>query len=200
MTLAATQRRPPARCCRPSSSGQVATTIMIAQISAPRNGRRIQKDAAISPPMNSTVSTERVRSLRGSFTTARCSPLHPATRHWTLVQARRPFGGAGGTGPLPDPAGTGDARGPQCRLRPLRARPDVPVPPDRPFRPAPPRGLCVVGGDAGADRADAGLDPAPGRPRGGRAGGTALVRRQAVHGAGVAARGRGGHLFPARRL
>jgi hypothetical protein len=42
--------------------GQVGTTIMVAQTIAPRNGRRIQNDAAINPPMKSTASVVRVRS------------------------------------------------------------------------------------------------------------------------------------------
>ena len=42
--------------------GLMATTIMIPQMIAPRNGRRIQNVAAIRPPITSTVSTMRVSS------------------------------------------------------------------------------------------------------------------------------------------
>ena len=62
ITVTASQRRPPAQRCTLISSGQVATTIMIAQMIAPRNGRRIHSEAAISPPITITVSRMRVSS------------------------------------------------------------------------------------------------------------------------------------------
>ena len=71
MTVTATQRRPPARRCTLIMSGQVATTIMIAQMIAPRNGRRIQSEAAISPPITITVSRMRVSSRPWSSATRR---------------------------------------------------------------------------------------------------------------------------------
>jgi uncharacterized lipoprotein YmbA len=43
-------------------SGQLATTIIVAQMAAGINGRRIQNEAAIMPTMNSTTSVVRVRS------------------------------------------------------------------------------------------------------------------------------------------
>mgnify|MGYP003693908947 CR=1 FL=1 len=46
--------------------GHVDTTIMADQIVAARNGRRIQTEAAMSPPMMRTASTVRVRSRRRS--------------------------------------------------------------------------------------------------------------------------------------
>jgi hypothetical protein len=44
----------------------VVTTIIVDQMVAARNGRRIQTDAAISPPMIRTAKTVRVRSRRRS--------------------------------------------------------------------------------------------------------------------------------------
>jgi len=41
---------------------QVNTTIIVAQTMAGRNGRRIQKDAAMSAPMRSTPRVVRARS------------------------------------------------------------------------------------------------------------------------------------------
>ena len=46
------------------SIGQVATTIITAQMNAARKGRRIQKEATESPPMNITPSVTRARSVR----------------------------------------------------------------------------------------------------------------------------------------
>src|SRR5688500_9048998 len=71
ITVTASQRRPPLRRCAHSIIGQVATTIIVAQMIAPRNGCRIQNEAAISPPMNSTVSTMRVSSRPWSSATGR---------------------------------------------------------------------------------------------------------------------------------
>jgi hypothetical protein len=42
--------------------GQVATTRVVAQMIAGKNGRKIQKQAAINPVTNSTASVVRVRS------------------------------------------------------------------------------------------------------------------------------------------
>src|SRR6266851_6808092 len=42
--------------------GQVATTSVVAQMIAGRNGRNIQKQAAISPPTKRTARVVRVRS------------------------------------------------------------------------------------------------------------------------------------------
>jgi len=57
IAVTAAQRRPPRWRCIQRISGQVATTIMIAQMIAPRNGCRIQRLAAMSPPVNSTPRT-----------------------------------------------------------------------------------------------------------------------------------------------
>ena len=54
------------RACRRSISGQVATTIVVAQMPAPMNGRKTQNAARIKPAMNSTPSVVRARSWRGS--------------------------------------------------------------------------------------------------------------------------------------
>jgi len=43
-------------------SGQVATTIVTAQIAAPKNGRRIQSEVPISPPTKSNARKVRVMS------------------------------------------------------------------------------------------------------------------------------------------
>src|SRR5258705_2517714 len=56
-------RLPPSQRCTETSSGHVATTTIVAQISATRNGRMIQNDAAMSPPIDSTASVVRVTSL-----------------------------------------------------------------------------------------------------------------------------------------
>src|SRR5262249_1872569 len=62
ITATASPRRPHSTDCARTSSGHVATTIMIAQTTAGRNGRKIQKLATIMPPMNSTPSVTRARS------------------------------------------------------------------------------------------------------------------------------------------
>ena len=62
--MTASQRRPHSIACTRSMSGHVATTIMVAQITAGRNGRKIQNEVAMSPTMQSTASIVRVRSRR----------------------------------------------------------------------------------------------------------------------------------------
>ena len=62
MTATAGTRRPPKRCSSDFNSGQVATTTIVAQTVAARNGRNTQNEAAISKRMQSTASTVRVRS------------------------------------------------------------------------------------------------------------------------------------------
>ena len=54
---------PPTRRWTWSISVQVATTIVVAQISAPRNGSIVHRLPTISAPMNSTSRVERVRSF-----------------------------------------------------------------------------------------------------------------------------------------
>ena len=49
------------------NKGQVATTIIVAQISGARKGRMIQNEAKIRPPMNNTAKVVRVSSLRDAF-------------------------------------------------------------------------------------------------------------------------------------
>ena len=65
MITVATQRRPPARRSTRSISGQVATTIVVAQIKAPRNGSSVHRLAPISTQIMSTNSVMRVRSKGG---------------------------------------------------------------------------------------------------------------------------------------
>jgi len=62
ITVTASQRRPHSHPCTRSMSGHVATAIMVAQMSAGRKGRKIQNEAAMSPPMNSTARVVRGRS------------------------------------------------------------------------------------------------------------------------------------------
>ena len=62
ITSTASQRLPQSRACSLRKNGQVAMTIMAAHSSDVRNGRMIQKHAAIRMPMNSTASVMRVRS------------------------------------------------------------------------------------------------------------------------------------------
>ena len=62
ITVTARARLFHSRACTQSISCQVATTIMVAQTTAGRNGRKIQNDAAMSAAMNSTASVVRVRS------------------------------------------------------------------------------------------------------------------------------------------
>ena len=62
MSATARDRRPPVIRCTHNNSGQVATTIVVAQISAPRNGRSVQKLPASRSPMKSTRSMIRVTS------------------------------------------------------------------------------------------------------------------------------------------
>ncbi len=67
MKVTASNRLFQRRCCTRHIRGQVATTIIVAQIKGARKGRMIQKDEKISPPMNKTASVVRVSSERGSF-------------------------------------------------------------------------------------------------------------------------------------
>ena len=69
ITATARPRRPPRRPCTARITGHVATTIMVAQISAGRNGRSTQNVAAINPPIATTASRIRVTS----HDTGRCS-------------------------------------------------------------------------------------------------------------------------------
>jgi hypothetical protein len=59
---AGSRRLPNSRCAR-SSNGQVATTTIVAQISAGRKGCRIHSDAAISTQRKSTASVGRAISM-----------------------------------------------------------------------------------------------------------------------------------------
>jgi hypothetical protein len=51
--------------CTISSIGQVAMTIMLAQINAGRKGLRIQKQASSRPPMRTMIRVFLTRSLCG---------------------------------------------------------------------------------------------------------------------------------------
>ena len=62
ITSTASQRLPQSRFCSLRKNGQVAMTIMVAHNNDERNGRMIQKHAAIKMPMNSTASVVRVNS------------------------------------------------------------------------------------------------------------------------------------------
>src|SRR5690349_2546819 len=81
IAITAIQRRPQRCACTSSMSGQVATTIIEAQIVAAMNGRRIQKQAAIRPTMKRTANVVRARS-------ARTAPAFSvsATRNGQLLQ------------------------------------------------------------------------------------------------------------------
>ena len=62
MTMTASARLFQSRAWILSISGQVATTIMVAQTAAGRNGCRIQNEAAVSPTIRKTAKVVRVRS------------------------------------------------------------------------------------------------------------------------------------------
>src|SRR5512137_2777658 len=65
ITATAGVRRPPHALSTRSIIGHVATTIIVAQMKAARNGARIYSEPPISPPMNSTDSVIRPSSGRG---------------------------------------------------------------------------------------------------------------------------------------
>jgi hypothetical protein len=65
ITNTASARFPHSRAWMPSITGQVATTTMVAQITAGRNGLNIQNEAAIRPPMKRTPRLIWARSRRG---------------------------------------------------------------------------------------------------------------------------------------
>ena len=65
MTRTARLRRCQSRASTHFMTGQVETTSMVAQMAAPRKGRRIQNDAAIRAPRNSTPSVILTRSAEG---------------------------------------------------------------------------------------------------------------------------------------
>ena len=74
MTVTARTRLPHSRACIARNAGHVATTTIVAQTTAGRNGRRTQKLAPIKPPIATTDSRIRVRSQDGGgwLTCARC--------------------------------------------------------------------------------------------------------------------------------
>src|SRR5262245_36266987 len=84
MAATASERRFQSRRWIWRMSGQLATTIVVAQTTAGRNGRRTQNDAAMSPAMKSTARVTRARSDGGLII-----PRHsmgqlsfaPGTRH-----------------------------------------------------------------------------------------------------------------------
>ena len=69
ITTTAGARLPPSQPCMRSIIGQVATTIVMAQMKEARNGRRTQNEASVRPPMKSTLRVTRPMSPRGSFMT-----------------------------------------------------------------------------------------------------------------------------------
>ena len=104
ITVTASHRRPSSQRWSIKSMGQVATTIMVAHTTAPRNGRRIQTEAAINANRNTTASVSRVSSncrsakaasnytSHSSAVAARneseysCSGPHPPVRRIRLVR------------------------------------------------------------------------------------------------------------------
>src|SRR5437667_10099244 len=74
ITATANPRRPHSADWTRSIRGQVATTIMVAQTNAGRNGRKTQKVATIIPAMNSTASVGRARSREIDVTITVSSP------------------------------------------------------------------------------------------------------------------------------
>ena len=62
IAVTASDRRPPRRASMASSTGQVATTIMVAQMIAGRNGLMIHSELTMSPPIKITPSVMRARS------------------------------------------------------------------------------------------------------------------------------------------
>ena len=68
MAATASFRLPQSHACSRRITGHVATTIIEAQMIAPRKGRRIQTVDAISATMNRTPRVARGRSGRGSMT------------------------------------------------------------------------------------------------------------------------------------
>ena len=70
---------PQSRFCTPSISGQVVTTIVVAQTSAVRKGRRIQKLTVMRMPMNSTASV--VRTISAYVPGLIGAALHPLPLH-----------------------------------------------------------------------------------------------------------------------
>jgi len=67
-------------------SGHVATTIIVAQMNAARNGERIHSEPAISPPMNSTDSVTPASSERRAVMALRYFTL-AASQARTRVRA-----------------------------------------------------------------------------------------------------------------
>ena len=65
MTVTDTQRLPQRCACSPSISGQSATTIIVAQMSAGTKGRNIHAAAAASPTMKNTPIVVLGRSAGG---------------------------------------------------------------------------------------------------------------------------------------
>src|SRR5215510_11706468 len=62
MTTTATQRRPPVDCCTFSRIGHVAMAIIVAHVSAPRNGNKIHKVPASSRARQITSNRMRATS------------------------------------------------------------------------------------------------------------------------------------------
>ena len=62
MQAMASPRRPPSLRCSPVSIGHVEIAMVVAPTSAVRKGRRIHRQPAVSPTMNTTASTTRGRS------------------------------------------------------------------------------------------------------------------------------------------
>ena len=75
ITVTASARFPLSRFCTPSMSGHVVTTIMVAQTSAVRKGRSIQKLAVMRMPMKSTARVVRAMSGLGFLTVIDAAPF-----------------------------------------------------------------------------------------------------------------------------
>ena len=85
MAATARFRLPQSHACSRRITGHVATTIIEAQMIAPRKGRRIQTVDAISATMNRTPRVARGRSGRGSMTCVSRHPPSPRHRRTSLA-------------------------------------------------------------------------------------------------------------------
>src|ERR1700752_859572 len=104
ITVTARTRLPHRRACTTRSAGQVATTTIVAHTTAGRNGRRIQKLAAIKPPIATTARSMRGRSqgAAGRTTTRRPGPPPAGSRVLAVRDRRRGRDRLGRGGPTPE--------------------------------------------------------------------------------------------------
>ena len=95
MTTTAAQRRCPSRRCTRSINGQVATTKVVAQIVAGRNGHRIQNEVAISPVTNRIARMVRTRSRWPSAAGGSSAMVSLGACAGTVASIRLNAGGSG---------------------------------------------------------------------------------------------------------